>query len=382
MSDPFFLKSGYSLVLFLLAAVIPLSSNRTLQVGPGAKYLTPCQAFKDAQDGDTIEINAAGVYAGDVCRISASNLVIRGVNGRPRIDAAGRSSERKAIWVIGGNNTVVENIELSGCLVEDLNGAGIRQEGTNLTVRACYFHDNENGIMCGKNPASEILIENTEFARNGHGDGYSHNLYIGNIKKFTMQFCYSHQSVGGQLVKSRAAENHIFYNRLTDEKGSNYKLDLPNGGLAYVVGNIFQQSPSTTNSNIFAFGAEGPTPDSRLIVINNTFVNDRSAGGFIRINPYVTMPALIINNIFAGTGEVCSQPYALLLANFVGPDPGFMDRAHFDYRLRYGSPCINRGSDLAKFGMEGVAPKYEYVHPCKSKARSFVGPIDIGAFEK
>ena len=61
-------------------------------------------------------------------------------------------------------NIVIDNIELSGCRVLDKNGAGIRQEGSNLTIRNCYFHDNENGILSGKNPASEILIEKAEFA--------------------------------------------------------------------------------------------------------------------------------------------------------------------------------------------------------------------------
>jgi hypothetical protein len=53
----------------------------------------------------------------------------------------------KGIWVISGNDTVVENIEFSGAAVPDANGAGIRFEGVNLTVRNCYFHHNQNGIL-------------------------------------------------------------------------------------------------------------------------------------------------------------------------------------------------------------------------------------------
>src|SRR5512139_284357 len=122
------MKFLQSIFLLLFISLIP--QTRTLHVGPGAQYKTPCQAFRDARDGDTIEINALGHYDGDVCRISANNLVIRGINGRAKIDAAGRDSEGKAIWVIGGNDTVIENIELSGCRVLHKNGAGIRQEGT------------------------------------------------------------------------------------------------------------------------------------------------------------------------------------------------------------------------------------------------------------
>ena len=257
--------------LFIIANTS--ADAKTLQVGPGKKYRTPCQAFGAARDGDRIEIDAAGKYDGDVCTTSANGLTIRGVNGRPRIDAAGKDAQGKAIWVISGNNTILESIELSGCKVEDENGAGIRQEGANLTVRNCYFHDNENGILSGRSADSEILVENSEFARNGHGDGYAHNVYIGHVRKFTLKYSYFHHSRGGQLVKSRAAENHILYNRLTDEGGSNYEIDLPNGGIAYVVGNIIQQSPAPENSSLLAFGAEGPVPESQIYVISNTFVN-------------------------------------------------------------------------------------------------------------
>ena len=65
--------------------------------------------------------------------------------------ADGAAAEGKAIWVIKGNNTRVANIEFSGAKVRDKNGAGIRQEGINLTVMGCYFHDNENGILAGRN---------------------------------------------------------------------------------------------------------------------------------------------------------------------------------------------------------------------------------------
>ena len=382
MTRTVFLKSAQCLATFFIVAMVSQAASRTLQVGPGAQYKMPCQAFMDAQDGDIIEIEAAGNYDGDVCRISANNLTIRGVRGRAKIDAAGRDKEGKAIWVIGGNNTLVENIEMSGCRVPHKNGAGIRQEGVNLTVRNCYFHDNENGILSGVSPESEILIENSEFARNGYGDGQSHNFYIGNIKKFTLRYCYSHESIGGQLVKSRAVENYILYNRLSDEKGSNYELDLPNGGIAFVIGNIFQQSPTTTNGGILAFGAEGPAPNSKLVVVNNTFVNDRHTGVFVQVHKMVTKPSLIINNIFYGPGQVCSQENAIMLTNLIGSDPKFLDREQLNYRLSNNSPCIDMGTDLAKLGMGAIAPKYEYVHPCKMKPRAVAGAIDIGAYEK
>ena len=218
----------------------------------------PSAAAAVARDGDVVEIDA-GEYAGDVAVWSANRLTIRGVGGVARLPANGRSAQQKAIWVIRGGGTTVERIEFSGCRVPDRNGAGIRQEGRGLVVRDCLFRDNEDGILTGADPASEILVENCEFDHNGAGDGYSHNLHIGQVGRFTMRFCWSHRARVGHLVKSRARENFLLYNRLTDEEDgtSSYVIDLPNGGRSFLIGNIIQHGPRAENGVAVSYAAEG-----------------------------------------------------------------------------------------------------------------------------
>src|SRR5258708_7609242 len=142
-------------IAIAVAAAVPLASSiaaaTTLQVGPGKTYATPCDAIAAAAAGDTVHGAAARSYAGDGCR--------RG--------AAGQTAQGKATWVIAGDDTTIEEIELSGATVPDQNGAGIRQEGKNLTIRRSCFHDNEDGILAGDSAGSEILIEMSEFANNG-----------------------------------------------------------------------------------------------------------------------------------------------------------------------------------------------------------------------
>ena len=99
-----------------------------------------------------------------MCAWSTDHLTIVGVHGRAHLEAAGQSSEGKAIWVIAGNDTTIENIEFSGARVPDQNGAGIRQEGENLLLEHCYFHDNQEGILAADNPASSIVIDSSVFA--------------------------------------------------------------------------------------------------------------------------------------------------------------------------------------------------------------------------
>jgi Right handed beta helix region len=207
-------------ILVILAAVgcSSVVQAATLQVGPGKQFAKPCAAILAASAGDTIQIDSSVSYVGDVCAWTTNNLTIVGVGGqRAHIDAGGLNSQGKGIWVISGKDTTIENIELSGATVPDQNGAAIRQQADNLTLRNVYFHDNEEGILTDSSPTSTILIEFSEFANNGFGDGQSHNLYIGHIGTLIFRYNYSHHAKIGHLLKSRAAQNFIQYNRLSDE---------------------------------------------------------------------------------------------------------------------------------------------------------------------
>jgi hypothetical protein len=203
------------------------------QVGPSRLYTVPSAVSGLVADGDTVEIDA-GLYTGNVTKWFANNLVIRAVgNGYAHLEANGNYAEGKAIWVIKGADCTVEGIEFSGCKVPDHNGAGIRQEGKNLTLRNCFFHHNEMGILTSNDGVSDFLFESCEFSYNGFGDGYSHNIYVGSVNSLTMRFCYSHDAHVGHLVKSRARFNTLSYNRFTGEGGDgSYEVDMPNGGRA------------------------------------------------------------------------------------------------------------------------------------------------------
>jgi hypothetical protein len=229
-----------------MAQVLADPSPKTIEVGREYSVKTIAAAARLARDGDIIEI-VAGDYEGDTAVWTQSNLTIRGVNGRPRLIAAGELAEEKAIWVIRGDNVVVENIEFTGARVSHRNGAGIRFERGSLKIRRCVFIDNESGMLVGNDPSMTLEIEDSEFGNNGAGDGQSHNLYVGTIGRLIVQGSYLHHARVGHLLKSRARENLILYNRLSDEpRGTaSYELEFPVGGVALVIGTRGRETNST-----------------------------------------------------------------------------------------------------------------------------------------
>jgi hypothetical protein len=81
-------------------------------------------------------------------------------------------------------------------------------------------------------------------------------MYLGDYATVTVEFSYSHHSIVGHLLKSRAYTTFVLYNRLSDEMGGtgSYELDLPNAGTAYVIGNVIEQSAASQNPNIVSYG--------------------------------------------------------------------------------------------------------------------------------
>ena len=54
----------------------------------------------------------------------------------------------------------VKNLEFSGAHDTaglDKNWAGIRQEGPTLTVDHCYFHNNDDGLLTGREAARRLI---------------------------------------------------------------------------------------------------------------------------------------------------------------------------------------------------------------------------------
>ncbi len=295
-------------------------------------------------DGDTVLIDS-GLYVGDVGTWNNNNLIIRCPNGMARFDAAGNIADQKGIWVVYGRNTYVEGFEFYGAAIDSAlggNGAGIRVQGDGFTCRRCYFHSNQEGILTGNDTANnDILIESCIFDSNGvegtENGGWQHNIYIGYASSCTIKYCYFHHAMAGHEVKCRANRSFILYNKIVDGPVSDASLsiDIPQGGLAIVMGNIIEKGPMTENSTVVGYGEEGfINPDTDFYFVNNTIVTDRNPTTFFEIAKG-TRTALIANNIIAGTGHPIAG-FTDTAGNVIESDISFFhfaDPANYDYHI-------------------------------------------------
>jgi len=226
----------------------------------------------------------------------------------------------------------------------------------------------------------------------------THSLYIGErCMKLVFQYNYSTDVIQGHLLKSRAKESWLLYNRLTDESGTGSAVaDFPNGGYVVMVGNILQKGPRAQNTRVIAYGMEGIKHElNALYVVNNTMVyeNHRSGAFFVNVQKVAKdFVPVIRSNLCVGkiplTNSTQAQTAGNLLLQTIA-EAGFANAAKYDYRLKANSPAINKAAPPGKADNFDLTPKFQYVHPAQMEKRpqavSFGqaqgGPLDAGAFE-
>ena len=373
---PFAAQAAVSLALTLTCCLLSLQpgqarannaepAKQVIRVGPERAVKTIAEASRLARAGALIEIDS-GEYSGDVAVWTQDRLTLRAVSGRVKLRAAGAAAEDKGIWVVRAKNMRIEGFDFEGATVADRNGAGIRFEKGSLHVSDCRFIHNEMGLLTSNDPAAVLEVENSEFAYNERPDGHNHNLYVGRIARLSVTGSYFHHARIGHLLKSRAAVNQIFYNRLTDEPGgtASYELEFPDGGVAYVVGNLVAQSTRTDNPILISFGAEGyKWSRNEIYLVNNTLVNALPWGGvFLHVAPGANA-IRAVNNITVGPGTLESASADEFRSNFKADARDFADTVAFDYRLKANSRLAGRATNPGSANGQRLLPEREYLHP-------------------
>lgn len=364
-----------------------LQPKATMVVGVGEKVSTITEAARLAKDGEIIEIRP-GNYRGQPAIWAQNNLVIRGSGERPVMLADGKSAEGKAIWVVRGGAVRIDNVEFRGARVASGNGAGIRFEKGQLTIESCRFTDNEMGILTANLPELTLEVANSEFSDAPRSAGDPHHLiYVGTIAKFTLRGSRIQNGYLGHLVKSRARENHVLYNLLADGVGgkASYELAFPNGGVAYVIGNVIAQSAGTDNPSMVAYGAEGSRwPDNALYLSHNTLVNDHYAGDFVKVWAEKFAGGVevwAINNLTVGNGNFFQPAQGRFEGNRSALRAELIEYAGLPLRLTNASPL--RGLVRVPGSVRGVnlLPDAEFTAPVGSRPLRVSSSLTPGAFQ-
>jgi len=368
--SPIVLRRRHLLMVGLVPGLAPAAP--VLQVGPRRALRSLAAAARQARDGMLVEVDA-GDYLADVASWPQHGLRLRAVGGRVRLTAHGAHAQGKGIFVTSGRGQHIEGFDFIGATVPDRNGAGIRVEAGSLTLVDCGFVDNENGLMTANDESIELDIVDCDFGPIAAREGKTHNLYVGAIKRLAVTGSYFHHGQLGHLLKSRAALNHILYNRLSDEIGgrASYELEFPNGGVAVVMGNLIMQSSTTENPHLISFGAEGATWGRQaLYLVHNTLVDQLPSGGiWLRVTP-PQAEVVLANNLLVGGPKLAAEGHWTRRANFAADWDEFVRAARDDFRLKPESSLRGKAVDMGEAEGLKLMPTREYRHPHATVALS------------
>ncbi|NIO27681.1 MAG: hypothetical protein GTO29_03905 [Candidatus Latescibacteria bacterium] len=406
-------------------ATATTSAGNVYLVGPNRAYTSIQQVVGLLIPGDLVLVDGGNTYSGGVifsrAGSAAQPITIRGVKvsgNRPVIDGGTDVVE------FNMNHYVFESFE-----IRNAGFRGLYHHANDITIRDCIVHDCPHGILGADQGSGSLTVEYCEVYSCGEGTG-RHQLYIATNEDdypgsvFRLQYCYIHDSNGGNNVKSRAERNEIYYNWLEAPYYHNLELLGPDpaGGVAEetaredsdVVGNVLIARRYSRNVRI---GGDGTgQSNGRYRFMNNTFIH-YSSNPRSHIFPHFGVESVEMhNNIFYITSYYVlddseanwvfgrrvsgSNNWVHTGAGFppewtgtlTGSDPGLVDMAGNLLRPATGSPVIDAGTltttspDGSPFPNPLLTPGY---HPPEAvlipvgtaEVRPLVGIIDIGAFE-
>lgn len=306
-----------AIMIILLAGGNILAT--TYLVGPGKTYAKLQDVADLLKPGDKVVVDGNATYPANVyltqsgtptVKITVSGLQPSG-GTRPKITGTGSY----------GINVTADNIVLEG--FEVIGGPkGIGVFGDNITVRNCVLHGCNQGLIGYGTGTGSVTVEYCEFYGNGvpTGGATQHQIYMATDEiahpgaVFRLQFCYLHDGVEGDNVKSRSERNEIYYNwiELAGTSGHGLGLFAPdpedNADVtittaredADVVGNVIIQSRNSC-ARIGGDLAGNPT-NGRYRFVNNTFVLTGTRGDAIRtFNTIETLE--MYNNVIYSTAS-------------------------------------------------------------------------------
>jgi hypothetical protein len=189
--------------------------------------------------------------------------------------------------------------------VPDQNGAGIRAEGRNLTVRNARFLDNENGILAAAVEGSTILIEGSAFERNGTcAANCAHGVYANQIDRLKIVASLFRGQRQGHHIKSGALALEVIGSTIEDgpDGTASYLIDVVSGGEVVVADNLMHKGPNSQNwGTAIHIGGESPAQDPSAYRISGNRFRSDNAHEVAFVHNRTIVPAVLEGNQLEGT---------------------------------------------------------------------------------
>lgn len=376
--------------------------------------------------------------------IEISNLEIKNANQtNPITDTTGAASNwhkfASGIYIERG-----ENIAIINCDIHD-NGNGLFQnskydeqaQSRYLLVERNYLHDNGNaGSASEHNAYTEGVGTVYQYNRFGNVQAGS---YGDNVKERSagITFRYNFFEGGAFMIDLLDPQSNAAYEKIQKDVWGNLLVNS-----VYIYGNTFfmhtEPSPTGWQHTVLGLG-DGPytwgnVRTGKIYFYNNTVVSQydyefwhQPSITLFKINNNAGTPTVQATNnifhamsvtpgakpepfnIFHGYGNadfsnnwissgwlnanprfLTSDPAGLawngsgITNTLSNPqnDPGFVDAASGDFKLKADSPLLNAGAPLdPEVVKTGNVPSFEYLNHQLSKPRNQDAVIDLGAFE-
>ncbi len=304
------MRSRVSFVLSAAFLGASAASGATLEVGVGQAYTTLGAAAVAARDGDTVNIHPGTYTQGAVW--SANGLTLQAASGAKLGSVVIKGAvNNKGIFDIKGDDATVIGLEFEYAKVGDANGAGIRSEGHNITVRNCEFYANEMGILItavAGHQGGSVTVDASIFDMNGtKRSGYiGHAVYANYVGSVSVTNSTFKREIIGHYIKSRALSTYIHDNHIDDTSGSaSYLINIPQGGSADIQNNVLIKGAKAANCCIaISYGEEmykGATYQNApgpVMIANNPFTNLSPHGVyFVKNASTPANPVALVGNV-------------------------------------------------------------------------------------
>ena len=293
----------------------------TIHHQPDCHYYSLQEAIAAALPGDHVVLSG-GIYE-EGAIITTPGLVLQGESGA---HLRGHAVESKAALVVKADGVTIDGIECSDISVRDRNGACVRNEGRDLTIRNVYFHDNEQGVLGGSQSGGVLRVEGSLFERNGFG-GQAHGVYV---NRKTETFVFRENRIlattgAGHGLKSRARRTIIENNVIAGLDGQDSRaIDLPNGGEVVIRGNVLEKGPKSDNGQMIGIALEGEHHTvNETLIEDNLFLFDTVPEGVIQsiARAVGLLPAKGIVLVSKSPGPVVIRNNTIVGAQAIGDGP-------------------------------------------------------------